>query len=567
MGDIPGTVVCLYGQAEYNSQGEAENEVSPPLVPPNFPRAALFIGRLTFQKSAATAANIASPFLQPLAGSATTVTSHNNLTGLQGGAAGEYYHLTAAQVGSLPADFSVFLKTDGSNSMQGNLNFVGAGRKITADFSNGGATGLLLQSNVTNGNTVVRAVPNGTSTTSALSLRNSSDPSNFNYADYAITANSLQIVAGKTGTAPYVPISFVAGGVEPLRLAINGYVGVGTIDPKFKLQVQETTDGIVTLSVANGKAVLGQDSYAALQLGYPTGGGVRIVGAQKPADAFAGRLEFQYATGLSTFNTAVTISETGNVGISAIPAYKLDVGGDIRTTGVLRVEAANIFLGTGALSSTRMFFNTSAGSRSIFTDTNNRMYFLTSAGGTALVSYDNGDLYCAGQLLPGTQGNLNTSGWKKSIQVPAAGAIWWETSTKRKGISCTTDNNIYFIASNLDGTSPTSPFVFAMDTGVASATNWVATSDVRLKYSIHDRYLSLDQLLQVQPKGWNNLMDKSKSAGVIAQQLQQILPELVPTGQDGYLRVNEGKAALVMVASLAKLFAEFLDEYRRNQRS
>jgi len=49
---------------------------------------------LIFQKSAATATKIESAWAQTFTASA--VSNHNQLSGLQGGTTGEYYHLTAA---------------------------------------------------------------------------------------------------------------------------------------------------------------------------------------------------------------------------------------------------------------------------------------------------------------------------------------------------------------------------------------------------------------------------------------------------------------------------------------
>lgn len=84
-----------YGTAEYNTLGEAADEGVPPYLTQDFFNQSLLVGRFLFQKSAATAARIESAFLVPF--SSTAINDHNSLGGLQGGAAGEFYHLTAAE--------------------------------------------------------------------------------------------------------------------------------------------------------------------------------------------------------------------------------------------------------------------------------------------------------------------------------------------------------------------------------------------------------------------------------------------------------------------------------------
>lgn len=63
---------------------------------------AMLVGKIIVLKNAATATSILSPFdITFNAPSGGGVTDHNSLTGLQGGAVGEYYHLLAADVSKL----------------------------------------------------------------------------------------------------------------------------------------------------------------------------------------------------------------------------------------------------------------------------------------------------------------------------------------------------------------------------------------------------------------------------------------------------------------------------------
>jgi len=88
-----------YGTNEYNTLGAAANEGVPVYLNTNFFQQALLLGRLIFQQGAATASLIESAFNSVFTTAA--INNHNDLSGLQGGAVGEYYHLTAAQYAAL----------------------------------------------------------------------------------------------------------------------------------------------------------------------------------------------------------------------------------------------------------------------------------------------------------------------------------------------------------------------------------------------------------------------------------------------------------------------------------
>jgi hypothetical protein len=98
---INGDVALQLGQAQYATQALAEAESQPATRPEEYDEHGFYVAQLTFLKSAASLASITS--IKPVVGgqfgaaAAATPTAHNDLIGLQGGSAAQYYHLTSAE--------------------------------------------------------------------------------------------------------------------------------------------------------------------------------------------------------------------------------------------------------------------------------------------------------------------------------------------------------------------------------------------------------------------------------------------------------------------------------------
>lgn len=87
-----------YGTNEYNTLADAAQEGFPSYLTTNLLNQTLFVGRLIFQKNAATASRIDSAFT--LVFNTAPVTDHNSLSGIQdapNAVANEHYHLSNAQ--------------------------------------------------------------------------------------------------------------------------------------------------------------------------------------------------------------------------------------------------------------------------------------------------------------------------------------------------------------------------------------------------------------------------------------------------------------------------------------
>jgi hypothetical protein len=190
----------------------------------------------------------------------------------------------------------------------GNLTFTGTGNRITGDFSNATvANRVAFQTSTTNGNTNIAALPNGTSTTTSLTLYNSTDPDNSSRFRTTIQSASVVIASDLTGTGTYVPMTFLTGGSERLRIDTSGNVGIGTSSPSQKLDVSGTSR--YTFNVSNAYTL--QTSINAAGSAF--------------ADDYKNALAHIWQT---SGTEQMRINASGNVGIgTSSPAGKLQVSG------------------------------------------------------------------------------------------------------------------------------------------------------------------------------------------------------------------------------------------------
>jgi len=109
-------------------------------------------------------------------------------------------------------------------TLTGNQTFSGTGRRIMADFSNATVTNRTsFQSSTTNGTTAIHLLPNGTSTSSNVTVE--SDPAVTTGAFFQfgmVGGTESRFTSGIRGAGTYTPITFYTTALERVRLDING---------------------------------------------------------------------------------------------------------------------------------------------------------------------------------------------------------------------------------------------------------------------------------------------------------------------------------------------------------
>ena len=134
-----------------------------------------------------------------------------------------------------------------SASLSGNLTFTGTGQRITGDFSNATvANRVMFQNSVTNGNTTIFAIPNGTGTTAYWAVCGNSDPTNAATGQFYIDGNGVSVRSAITGTGTYLPLTFYTGGSEKMRIDTSGSVGIGGVPSTgYSVQIRKNITGAV----------------------------------------------------------------------------------------------------------------------------------------------------------------------------------------------------------------------------------------------------------------------------------------------------------------------------------
>ncbi len=241
---------------------------------------------------------------------------------------------------------------------------------------------------------------------------------------------------------------------------------------------------------------------------------------------------FDGTTGKLVQNSGVVIDDSGKVGIgTANPGTSLEV---IRDT-----TAAN------TLSSAATLTRTTSGTAA-------------SGLGTALsyqIENDSGSNYTAARVSSSL--TTTTSGSEEAnLQFfVGSGANTASTSGGLKMTILGSNGNV-----GIGTTNPTQKLQvgFSGDGSVAIANAWNTFSDIRLKRDLVKLPEALNKLEELSGYYyfWKDGEDQSRQVGVVAQEVEQVLPELVKTGQDGIKTVDYPKLTALLIEAAKQLKAD-----------
>ena len=306
----------------------------------------------------------------------------------------------------------------------------------------------------------------------------------------------------RVDTSDNVSLAPVAGNV--LLVGGSGNVGIGTTAPQAILDVNGS-------GTSQSAMIVPRDSTAAR----PTG-----------------------INGMLRYNTTSAQLETYSSGSWA----GLATGGSSQwtTSGtMIYYSAGNVGIGANS-ADVPLYVAAPAGTPSLTTN-------------SGVIAHFNGD-YNA-ELVMGTD---NSAPYEFYLQ------------TKQ---SATNNNNIPLSINPLGGkvgigtTNPGYTLHVVGNAGLSTGTAWTNASDVRLK-DIHGDYeYGLDQILQLHTVRYSYKKDNALGipsdhpmTGIIAQEVQKVIPDAINTRKDGYLELNIDPIHWAVVNAIKDLYKKWFDD-------
>ena len=349
----------------------------------------------------------------------------------------------------------------------------------------------------------------------------------------------------------YSDINFrnkTTGGTLTTRMKIKGStgnVGIGTDDPSFQLSIENhaTTTSTATLEI-DGKRTNGADGPVG-ELIFSNNGDTfaTVAGVRDTADN-KGSLQFQ--TQDSTFATRMTISSEGNVGIgtSNPETTRLNVRGSTNDSSSQIFQAAN-------LGGATKYAIRADGDNKWYKGDNSPSMVLTSTGRAGIgVTAPNAQLDVAGASVnqvgialftessttaylttsfnsrpTHTLYGINTTNTYVGTRLSHAGNTEFFHGTV-KGAS---NGEMKYVFQGYNGTAYQEfGYIDCYTTGAGSLVmsgDVVAYSDKKLKKNI--KTLDGSKVYKMRGVSFDRIDTGKKSSGVIAQEMQEVAPELV----------------------------------------
>jgi hypothetical protein len=232
----------------------------------------------------------------------------------------------------------------------------------------------------------------------------------------------------------------------------------------------------------------------------------------------------QLATNGST--TAITVDTSQNVGIgTASPTTRLDLS--VPLNSGVRVSdgtSSGVFYASGHATNSIVIGSTTNVPVAFFQNNTERMRIDTSGN----VKVDNGDLILNNDKSVNFGNGTDT--FNRISLNSGIGELELRGYAGFRFYTPLTSDSVARMSLNSSGNLT----IFGSTATKASGTTWANPSDIRLKDNIQDFNKGLTELLQVNVKTWEyngkgGTTEGTKGIGVIADEIQTVLPETVDT--------------------------------------
>jgi hypothetical protein len=343
----------------------------------------------------------------------------------------------------------------------------------------------------------------------------------------ASTSSGLVQTADTSGI-----LQFQTNGTATATIDTSGNVGIGTTSPSVKLQIVGAA--VVGSATGGGIGVSGDVTT------FTPSGASKTIPNYGFGDIGGGIVSAAGYYGLTYYTNQterMRIDSSGNVGIgTSSPNALLNVNGQVQINNV--VENSPL----GSITNFYLRRTTNDSRFSIgYTSANDAWNLTASYGSTgaykpiAFLTSDTERMRIAsnGQVLIGTTSNSGRS--PPLIISNDSGTTNWAVGPSSGG------STQFYVSAGAG--------VYLSTT---SATSWTANSDINLKNVTGKIENALDAISTLTPARFTWKADETNApqVGLIAQEVEKVLPEVVDKNADGYLGVRYTEVIPLLVASI-----------------
>ena len=309
---------------------------------------------------------------------------------------------------------------------------------------------------------------------------------------------------------------------------IAGNVGIGTSTPNAKLDIQGTQGQLFSVTDDLSGSIFAVSDIS----------GVPIFDVN--------------SSGVSYFD--------GNVGIGdSTPATNLSVVGSIGTDDIFMTSTAASSAGTAFVvnEATQLVTRTAA---QVLSDIGAAPAtsggYLPLTGGT-MTTTSKIQFYNSSQYIYANSTNDLTLASGDDINFQTNYARFFHSGVEGSRISATTNSWLANGSNGKLGVNRNDPGYNLDVSGTIRATgDVIAFSDVRVKENIKTIKNSLDKVSKLRGVEFNKIGEDEKSIGVIAQEIEKVIPEVVKTDDEGMKSVAYGNISGLLIEAIKELKAE-----------
>ena len=385
------------------------------------------------------------------------------------------------------------------------------------------------------------------------------------------------------GSVTITPGNAGAGGSSG-AISLMGNVGIGTSAPLNQLDLYGSAE---TLSIQS--TGLGNSSI----LSFANNSGKSVIFGGGMSNIYFESSDSNYPMFVDMTNHGLSIGSSyaypgsysspsngmivqGNVGIGTTsPLSLLDVNGAIYANSICDRTGANCKTISGGW-----------GGGTVTTNTGTANYLAYYSSGTSLNTssiYVNGTSVGIGTTLPNANLEVRSTNMNDAVfgTTASSGLVnFYDSGTSLSpGIGSSGNNlilntngttRITVTSSGYVGIGTTSPSYSLQVVGnaaLSSGTSWINASDLRLK-DIHKDYdKGLDEILKLHTVVYSYKKDNALGlpsdpvkTGVIAQEVQKVIPEAINTRTDGYLELNVDPIHWAMVNAVKEFYQRWFED-------